>query len=162
MHIGRFMRGVVCCAAVAAFALAAGQATRVGAQGGAALTGVVTSQAEGKMEGVLVTARRDGAKFDVTVVSDAQGKYSFPRTQVEPGNYALKIRAVGYDLATPGSVEVPAGKAATLNLSLEPAKDLSSQINSVEWLMSLPGIDEQKAMVQRQILSCTYCHSLER
>ena len=74
MHISRFMRGVVCSAASAAFALTAGPATRVGAQGSSALIGVVTSQAEGKMEGVLVTARRDGAKFDVTVVSDAQGK----------------------------------------------------------------------------------------
>jgi virginiamycin B lyase len=162
MQIDSFVRRLVCGAAVAAVTLTAGTRARVDAQGSAALTGVVTSQAEGKMEGVLVTARRDGAKFDVTVVSDAQGKYSFPRTHLEPGTYALKIRAVGYDLATPGSVEVPAGKTATLNLSLEPAKDLSTQITSVEWLMSLPGTDEQKAMVQRQILSCTYCHSLER
>src|SRR6266508_865427 len=147
MHIGRVMRGVVCCAAVAAFALTAGSATRVGAQGSTALTGVITSQAEGKMEGVLVTARRDGEKFDVTVVSDAQGKYSFPRSHIEPGAYALKIRAVGYDLASPGSIEVTPSKTATLDLSLEPTNDRSSQINSVEWLMSLPGTDEQKAMV---------------
>ena len=32
------------------------------------------------MEGVVVNARRDGANFTVSVVSDAQGKYSFPRT----------------------------------------------------------------------------------
>jgi streptogramin lyase len=162
MQIGRFMRGVACGAAVGASVLTAGTSTRVAAQGSAALTGVVTSQAEGKMEGVLVTARREGAKFDVTVVSDAQGRYTFPRSHIEPGPYALKIRAVGYDLASPGSVEVTSGKTATLDLSLEPTKDLSSQITSVEWLMSLPGTDEQKAMVQRQILSCTYCHSLER
>jgi streptogramin lyase len=162
MQISNFVRGAVCSAAAAACVLATGTSTRVSAQGSAALTGVVSSQAEGKMEGVLVTARREGAKFDVTVVSDAQGKYSFPRSHLEPGQYALKIRAAGYDLAGAGSIEVPAGKTATLNLSLEPTKDLSAQINSVEWLMSLPGSDEQKAMVQRQILSCTYCHSLER
>src|SRR6266849_3051603 len=162
MQIGSFMRGVACCAAVVAFALTAGPSSRLDAQGSAALTGVVTSQEEGKMEGVVVTARRGGANFDVSVVSDAQGKNSFPRSHVQPGTYSVKIRAVGYDLAGPASVEVMPGKAATLDLSLQKAKDLSSQITSVEWLASLPGTDEQKAMVQRQILSCTYCHSLER
>ena len=50
-----------------------------------ALTGVVSSPAEAAMEGVVVNARRDGANFTVSVVSDAQGKYSFPRTHLEPG-----------------------------------------------------------------------------
>ena len=132
------------------------------AQGGAALNGTVSSPQEGKMEGVLVTARRDGANFDVTVVSDAQGKYSFPRSYVSPGKYAIKIRAVGYDLTSPGAVEVVEGKAATLDLTLDKARDLSSQITSVEWLNSLPGTEDEKAMLQREIMSCTYCHSLER
>src|SRR5579859_6526386 len=69
-----------------------------------ALSGVVSSQKEGIMEGVIVSARRDGANFTVSVVSDAQGKYSFPRSHVEPGKYALTIRAVGYDLSGPGQV----------------------------------------------------------
>src|SRR5579864_2451633 len=72
----------------------------------AALSGVVSSQQEGPMEGVVVSARRDGANFTVSVVSDAQGKYSFPRSHIEPGKYALSIRAVGYDLKSPGSVEI--------------------------------------------------------
>src|SRR5262245_63925862 len=63
------------------------------AQSAAALSGTVTSQAEGKMEGVVVTARRDGANFDVSVVSDAQGRYTFPRTHLAAGKYAIKIRA---------------------------------------------------------------------
>src|SRR4051812_30193764 len=95
------------------------------AQGGAALTGVVTSQAEGKMEGVLVTARREVANFDVTVVSDVHGKYTFPRSHLEPGRYTLKIRAVGYDLASPAAAEVTAGKTANLDLTLDKTKDLS-------------------------------------
>ena len=67
---------------------------RLEAQGsGASLTGVVSSQEEGKMEGVLVTARREGATFSVSVVSDAQGQYSFPRSHLEPGKYTLAMRA---------------------------------------------------------------------
>ena len=150
MQIAGFMRGVVSCAAGVAVAMTVGASIRLNAEGGAAFTGVVTSQEEGKMEGVLVTARREGAAFDVTVVSDAKGKYSFPRSHVQPGTYALKIRAIGYDLAGPNSVEVAAGKTATLDLRLQKTQDLSSQITSAEWLTSLPGTDEQKAMVQRQ------------
>ena len=70
-----------------------------------ALSGDVSSQQEGLMEGVVVSARRDGANFTVSVVSDAQGKYSFPRTHLDPGEYALTIRAVGYDLSGPGWLE---------------------------------------------------------
>ena len=104
-----------------------------------ALSGVVSSQQEGLMEGVIVSARRDGANFTVSVVSDAQGEYRFPRSHVEPGKYALTIRAVGYDLNGPGSVEVSEGKTTTANLKLEKSKDLAAQLSSLEWAMSAPG-----------------------
>ena len=147
--------------AVALLVFAAGQAN-VGAQRGAALTGAVSSQEEGKMEGVVVTARGEGANFSVSVVSDAKGNYSFPRTHLPAGKYTVKIRAAGYDLTSPDSVDVAAGKTAKLDLTLGKAKDMSTQLSSVEWLMTIPGTDQQKALVQKQIASCTYCHSLER
>src|SRR5690242_16753590 len=61
----------------------------------AALTGVISSDAEGTMEGVVVTARKDGAKFSVAVVTDAQGRYTFPANRLEPGHYSIAIRATG-------------------------------------------------------------------
>ena len=39
-----------------------------------ALTGLVSSQEEGPMEGVLVSAKRTGSNVTITVVSDAQGR----------------------------------------------------------------------------------------
>ena len=132
------------------------------AQGSAALSGVVSSQAEGKMEGVLVTVRRDGANFTTTVVSDAQGRYSFPRTHVEPGKYALTIRAVGYDLVDPAPVDVATGKARSLDLKLEKTRDLPSQLTSLDWAMAMPGTQEQKDKFVRQGASCNYCHSFQR
>ena len=153
-------KSLVLIAAVATLLLTGALALR--AQGDAALTGMVSSSQEGEMEGVLVTARRDGANFDVTVVSDADGKYSFPKSHVAAGKYTIKIRAVGYDLASANTVEVADGETATLDLTLDAAEDLSTQLTSAEWLASIPGTDEQKSMVQRQILSCTYCHSMER
>ena len=48
------------------------------------------------MEGVLVSAKRAGSKITLTVVSDEHGQYSFPRNRLDPGQYSVRIRAVGY------------------------------------------------------------------
>ena len=71
-----------------------------------ALSGQVASQQEGAMEGVLVSAKRSGSTMTVTVVSDAQGRYSFPRERLDPGNYSMRIRAVGYELPNAGAAQV--------------------------------------------------------
>src|SRR5215467_3590876 len=71
-----------------------------------ALTGVVSSEAEGKMEGVVVTAHQAGSIVQVSVTTNAEGRYSFPRTHLKPGEYALAIRAVGYDIDSPASAAV--------------------------------------------------------
>src|SRR5262249_57138181 len=63
-----------------------------------ALTGKVTSQAEGAMEGVLVSAKKVGSSISTWVVSNAQGQYSFPRERLGSGTYTIGIRAVGYEL----------------------------------------------------------------
>jgi len=47
----------------------------------AALTGAVRSAKEGPMEGVLVSVKRDGSTITTTVVTNAQGAYSFPRAR---------------------------------------------------------------------------------
>ena len=61
----------VCAAAIALVALASlAPVPTVVAQGGAALTGVVSSQEEGRMEGVVVNARRQGATFTVWLPAD--------------------------------------------------------------------------------------------
>jgi hypothetical protein len=88
------------------------------AQTGAALTGTVTSAQEGPMEGVLVTAKKEGAKFSITVVSDEKGRYTFPANRLEPGKYNLKIRAIGYFANGRPTADVVAGRATTADLKL--------------------------------------------
>jgi virginiamycin B lyase len=132
--------------------------SRTAAQGLAALTGVVSSQAEGAMEGVLVSARRVESTMTTTVVSDAQGRYTFPANRLEPGAYAVRIRATGYDLEGPASADVAAGRTAQLDLKLRKAQDLAAQLTNGEWLMSWPGTTEMK----NGLLNCTQCHTLER
>ena len=79
---------------------------RAQAQSAAALTGQVTSSEEGPMEGVLVSARKAGSTLTTTVVSDGEGRYRFPAARLEPGQYALHIRAIGYDLENDAAVSV--------------------------------------------------------
>src|SRR5580700_986639 len=69
--------------------------TRNQTQAPAALTGQVASTEEGPMEGVLVTAKRTGSTIAITVATDEQGRYRFPSGRLEPGHYAIRIRAVG-------------------------------------------------------------------
>ena len=144
-------------AAAAAFLLVLFQAVPAAAQSDA-LSGRVSSAAEGALEGVLVSAKRAGSNMTVTVVSDAQGRYRFPASRLEPGTYTLKVRATGYDLARRATAEVAAGGTASVDLALIPTRDIASQLTNAEWLHSMPGNAQQK----RPLLGCVGCHSLER
>src|SRR5919108_1452061 len=123
-----------------------------------ALSGQISSQKEGLMEGVLVGAKKEGSTMTVNVMSDEKGRYSFPTSKLEPGRYALKIRAAGYDLDGPKTVDVVAGKTAKANIKLKPAENLFAQLSDAEWALSIPGTEEQK----RFLLGCNGCHTIDR
>jgi virginiamycin B lyase len=126
----------------------------------AALSGVVSSQAEGVMEGVIVGAKRKGATVTVSVVSDKTGRYVFPADRLEPGDYSLRVRATGYMLEGGGTVTIGPGKngQADLRLRKTSAHELASQLSDSEWLMSMPGIRAQKDSIR----GCNHCHTYER
>src|SRR6476469_7551619 len=90
-----------------------------------ALMGIVSSQAEGSMEGVVVSATRTGSTMTVSVMSDAQGRYAFPANRLEPGAYSIHIRATGYDLESPSAVDVTSGRSSQLDLRLRKTQDVA-------------------------------------
>src|SRR5262245_37971943 len=122
------------------------------------LTGVVTSEGEGTMEGVLVSAQAVGSPITTTVVTDEQGRYRFPAGRLVPGRHQIRIRAVGYDLSQPIELEIAADRGATADLKLVKTKDLAAQLTNAEWLVSVPGTQRERAMLQ----NCVNCHTLER
>jgi virginiamycin B lyase len=134
--------------------MAAGPAA---AESGPALAGKVTA-GEGPLEGVLVSAKKSGSTVTITVVSDKDGRYSFPAARLEPGSHVLRIRAIGFDLDGPDQVVVAADKTATADLVLRKTQDMASQLTNAEWLASMPGTDAQKG----QLLNCVGCHTLAR
>jgi len=122
-----------------------------------ALSGKVTSSEEGAMEGVLVSAKKAGGTITITVVSDEQGRYSFPAKRLAPGNYELRVRAVGYEIDSPKSVAVT-NKGTVAELKLRKSADLAAQLSNGEWITSMPGTDRQKDL----LLNCVGCHTVER
>jgi len=130
---------------------------RAQAQQPAALTGVVSSSEEGPMEGVVVRAKGSGGTVTIAVVTDREGRYRFPQARLEPGQYSLRIRAVGYDLESDATASVVAERTTMADLKLRRTRDLAAQLTNTEWLASFPGTDDQKASIR----GCAHCHSLE-
>lgn len=139
--------------ALAGFLLAASY--RAQPQPAAALTGIVSSDAEGPMEGVLVKAKRVGGTITITVVSDKQGRYAFPADRLKPGQYNLSVRAAGYDAAEPDMAVTVGTHSSECDLKLSKTKDLASQIGLGELLASVPATPEQKDT----LYSCVGCHA---
>jgi streptogramin lyase len=143
----------------AALALMSGHfSSPAAAQRAAALAGQVTSSEEGPMEGVIVSAKADGSTITVSVLSNAEGRYSFPADRLAPGRYSLQIRAAGYDLEGPKTTEVAAGQPTAADIKLRKTKNLSKQLTNAEWMMSIPGSDDDKLA----LINCVSCHTLER
>jgi len=133
--------------------------SRLHAQGtsAVALRGHVSSAEEPSMEGVVVTAKKNGSTIATSVVTNASGDFQFPAARLEPGSYTVRVRAVGYDLASGASVAIEPGHTTVANLTLDKAKNLTTQLTNAEWLASFPGTEAQKA----DIRGCAHCHSLE-
>jgi len=61
-------------------------------QSPAALSGQVSSTEEGAMEGVVVSAKKDGATISVSVVTDAQGRFAFPAARLESAHDRFDVQ----------------------------------------------------------------------
>src|SRR3954464_14622365 len=109
------------------------------------------------MEGGLGSAKKSGSNITVTVVTDRTGRFSFPAGRLEPGEYGLRIRAIGYDLDSAKAIQV-SPQGTKQDLKLRKTEDLAAQMSNAEWINSIPGNDPRKGM----FLNCVGCHTLER
>ncbi len=142
-------------AAAAANAVLLGLMGIAGPAAAEVLTGTVSSQTEGLMEGVVVSAKKQGGTISVAVVSNAEGRYQFPDDRLSAGTYDVVIRAVGYALPET-SVTIGVGRTAELDLTLDEVTDkvqLGRQLSNAEWMLS-SGEDGTK------ISDCVSCHTL--
>ena len=126
------------------------------AQSTSALSGQVSSAQESAMEGVLVSAKKEGTNITTTVVTDDKGQYSFPAGRLEPGKYSVSIRAVGYVLDGPKAVDVPDGKDAKADIKLNKTRNVTTQLTNAEWLNSAPGT-HQRSCSSTAAAAATQC-----
>jgi streptogramin lyase len=136
---------------------ATGMSTGALAQAAATLSGQVSSAEEGPMEGVLVSAKKDGSTITTTVVTNEKGEYSFPAGRLDAGHYTISTRAIGYDLDGPKAVDI-AASGAKADIKLVKTKNLVNQLSNAEWLLSAPGPDNLKT----NLGGCVSCHTLQR
>lgn len=124
-----------------------------------ALTGTVSSEAEGPMEGVVVRAKRAGGTITISVVSDDHGHYAFPADRLKPGDYTLTVRAAGYD--APKSTVTVRGDPATADLKLSKVGTfvMAQQLMPAEWLLSAPPSNDKYISVA--ITDCESCHNTD-
>ena len=157
------MRGKKLGIALAALAVVAAGAgaleLRPGPSGDSAdaLSGTIAS-AGVPIEGVVVTVRQSGSTIATSVVSDAQGHYRFPRGRLAVGDYAVSIKAAGFDLDNAAPISIAASQSKIADLQLVKTKDMAAQLSNTEWYMSWPGRDEDKQLAR----GCTHCHTFER
>src|SRR3954469_4253759 len=121
------------------------------------LSGQVSSTEEGMMEGVLVSAKKEGSTVTTTVVSNDKGQFSFPVGKLDPGKYNITIRAIGYNLVGPKTVDVGSGNA-TAEVKLAKVRNIVPQLSNGELMLSAPGTDQFKGF----LLDCQGCHTLQR
>ncbi|MBZ5643642.1 MAG: carboxypeptidase regulatory-like domain-containing protein [Acidobacteriia bacterium] len=129
-------------------------------QSSASLTGIVSSDAEGPMEGVLVKAKQATGNITITVVSDAQGRYAFPADKIKPGEYTVSVRATGYEVPN-RSMPVTVGAETTkadIKLRKVSTFVLVDQLTPAEIVNSLPGTPAQA----KSVTECGVCHSMSR
>jgi hypothetical protein len=131
-------------AATAVLALAVPCLASAADEGSAALAGRVSSVEEVAMEGVVVSARKADTPVTISVVTDAEGRYSFPSSKLESGLYALRIRATGWEFESPVTAEVVLAKPRLVDLKLRRLADITPQMTNAEWIASFPGTPDQK------------------
>jgi virginiamycin B lyase len=138
-------------AAAAAFASTSASADQL-------LAGTVISPTGQKMEGVLVTARKDGSTINTSVYTDQNGEYYFPT--MEDGKYSVWAQTLGFDTAK-SAVDLTATKHQDFKLVAITDPDQRIRQLPPEMLAAaLPEETEADANIKRIFHNqCTGCHT---
>src|SRR5207237_4637773 len=79
----------------------------------ALLSGTIAARSGQKLEGVTVSAKREGSTIATSVYTDAAGNYYFP--PLPAGKYRVWAQALGFDMSK-SAVELSAARRADLAL----------------------------------------------
>ena len=152
------MLALIACAVVA-IGLATGVIrTRVGQAAGndTMLMGTIKSASGEKMEGVTVSARKDGKTFTTSVYTDADGEYYFP--EMEQGNYKVWAQAWGFDAGRADANLTGSIKRQDFVLKTT-TQDFTAQLPGDVWSAALSeDTSEDREMKTVFRMACVGCH----
>ena len=116
----------------------------------AALSGQVSSAEEGTMEGVLVSAKKEGSTITTTVVIERQGPVQLPgrqarARQIHHHHPRRRLRARRAEVAWTSPRQGRQGR----HQARQGRRTSISQLSNAEWLISVPGDDQQQVVPAR-------------
>ncbi|HWF13509.1 MAG TPA: carboxypeptidase regulatory-like domain-containing protein [Candidatus Acidoferrales bacterium] len=124
----------------------------------ASLLGFVHSSDGKNLEGIGVSARKNGETFTTTVYTDESGAFWFPA--MATGQYKLWAQAVGFETY---KTDVTFSDVPVRNVSirLAPLADFHKQLSGTEWAESLPeDTPDDRRMKTVFINNCSGCHQV--
>ena len=122
------------------------------------LTGSITSASGQKLEGVQVSAKKEGSTITTSVYTDLSGEYFFPA--MADGKYRVWAQALGFETSK-GEVELSATKHQDFQLAAitDPEQKIK-QMPSEMLAAALPDETEADAQMKRIFHNqCTGCHT---
>ena len=122
------------------------------------LTGSITSASGQKLEGVLVSAKKEGSTITTSVYTDQNGEYFFPA--MADGKYQVWAQTLGFQTAK-GGVDLTATKHQDFTLAAITDPDERIRQLPPEMLAAaLPEETEADANIKRIFHNqCTGCHT---
>jgi len=129
-----------------------------GAQADQLLAGAITSASGQKLDGVTVSAKREGTTITTSVYTDQDGNYYFP--PMADGKYQVWTNALGFETSK-GTVDLSATRKH--NVALKPITDRDAMIRQLpsELLVAaLPEATPEDAAIKKIFTNnCTGCHA---
>jgi virginiamycin B lyase len=122
------------------------------------LTGTIASAAGQKLEGVLVSAKKEGSTITTNVYTDLNGEYFFPA--MADGKYQVWAQTLGFKTAK-GAVDLSATRHQDFQLSaITDPEERIRQLPSELLASALPEETEADANIKRIFHNqCTGCHT---
>src|SRR5882672_4415941 len=122
------------------------------------LTGSITSASGQKLEGVQVSAKREGATITTSVYTDQNGDYFFP--SMADGKYQVWAQALGFHTAK-DAVELSAAKHQDFKLAaITDPEERYRQLPPEMMVAALPDATPEDANIKKIFTNeCTGCHT---
>jgi len=122
------------------------------------LSGRIASATGEKLDGVTVSAKREGSTITTSVYTDAAGEYFFP--PLPEGRYRVWAQALGFERAN-GSVDLSAARRQDFTLAqiADPERRFR-QLPGEMMVAALPEASPEDARMKKIFMNnCTGCHS---